>query len=242
MNLLQSERIFILDWYYWRYLTSFHFPSFSSLIISNINTVNLRFDSTIKVNQLLIVKTLFHRMATRNKRKLAALNKKNCEEHPRSNLAQNSTAPRSQEDYITQVSEEIEGRVTKKLSQEFSRTENRILGALARLDDFLMNPLLQGHSGTNPETSRNVLSINQGTNEDDSQSDPHPEAGPLTSGREERRDNHHYYPVSKKCLFLGVLIIRPPFAHWLVGVERYKLNVYCLYCNAQQICKVACRM
>ena len=85
-------------------------------------------------------------MATRNKRKLAALNKENCEEHPRSNLAQNSAAPRSQEDYITQVSEEIEGRVTKKLSQEFSRTENRILGALARLDDFLMNPLLQGQS------------------------------------------------------------------------------------------------
>ena len=122
-------------------------------------------------------------MATRNKRKLAALNKENCEEHPRSNLAQNSTAPRSQEDYITQVSEEVEGRVTKKLSQEFSRTENRILGALARLDDFLMNPLLQGHSGITPETSRNVFNINQGTSEDDSRSDPHPEAGPLTSGR-----------------------------------------------------------
>ena len=116
-------------------------------------------------------------MATRNKRKLAALNKENCEEHPRSNLASNSNVPRSQEDYITQVSEEIEGRVTKKLSQEFSRTENRIPGALARLDDFLMNPLLQGHSGTTPEASRNVFSISQGTNEDDSQSNPHPEAG-----------------------------------------------------------------
>ena len=92
-------------------------------------------------------------------------------------MAQNSNVPRSQEDYITQVSEEIEGRVTKKVSQEFSRTENRILGPLARLDDFLMNPLIQGHSGTAPEASRNVCSINQGTNEDDSQSDPHPEAG-----------------------------------------------------------------
>ena len=127
-------------------------------------------------------------MATRNKRKLAALNKENCEERPMSNLAQNSTAPRSQEDFITQVSEEIEGRVTKKLSQEFSRTENRILGALARLDDFLMNPLLQDHSGTTPKTSRNVFSMNQGTNEDDSQSDPHPEAGLLTTGREDRHD------------------------------------------------------
>ena len=67
-------------------------------------------------------------MATRNKRKLATLNRENCEEHPSTNLAQNSNFPRSQEDYITQVSEEIEGRVTKKLSQEFSRTENRIIG------------------------------------------------------------------------------------------------------------------
>ena len=97
-------------------------------------------------------------MATWNKRKLTTLNKENCEDYPRSNLAQNSNVPRSQEEYITQVSEEIEGRVRKKLSKEFSRTENRILGALARLDDFLMNQLLQGHSGTAPEASRNALS------------------------------------------------------------------------------------
>ena len=118
-------------------------------------------------------------MTTRNKRKLAALNKENCEENPRSNMAQNSGAPRSQEDYITQVSEEIEGRVTKRLSKEFSRTENRILGALARLDDFLMNPLLPGHSGTTAEPTRNTLHNNQGTNEDGSHNDPHPEAGPF---------------------------------------------------------------
>ena len=120
-------------------------------------------------------------MATRNKRKLAALYKENCEEHPRGNVTQNSAAPRSQEDYITQVSEEIEGRVTKKLSQEFSSTENRILGALARLDDFLMNPLLQGHSGNTPETSGNASKTNQGTNEDNPQSDPHPEASIFSS-------------------------------------------------------------
>ena len=116
-------------------------------------------------------------MATRNKRKLAAFNQENCEVQPMRNLAQNSNVPISQEDYITQVSEEIEGRVTKKFSQEFSKTENRKLGALARLDDFLTNPLIQGHSGTAPETSRNMFSISQGTNEDDSQSNPHPEAG-----------------------------------------------------------------
>ena len=48
-------------------------------------------------------------MATlRNKKKLAALNEEKCQEHPRSNLAQNSNVPRSQEDYIIEVSEEIE--------------------------------------------------------------------------------------------------------------------------------------
>ena len=114
--------------------------------------------------------------ALRNKKKLAALNKENCEEHPWSNLVQNSNVPRSKEDYITQVSQEIEGKVTKTLSQEFSRTENRILGALSRLDDFLTNPLVQGHSESAPQTSRNSFSTNQGTYEDDSQSDPHLEA------------------------------------------------------------------
>ena len=122
-------------------------------------------------------------MATRSKRKLAALNKEDCEEHPRSNLAQNSCAPRSQEDYITQVSVEIEGRVTERLSKEFSGTENCILGALACLDDFLMNPLLQGHSRTAPEPSRKALNTSHVTNEDDSENDPHPEAGLFQGGQ-----------------------------------------------------------
>ena len=54
--------------------------------------------------------------------------------------------------------------------------ENRILGALARLDDFLMNPLIQGYSGTAPETSWISFGTNQATNENDSQKDHHPEA------------------------------------------------------------------
>ena len=96
---------------------------------------------------------------------------------------------------MTQVSEEFEGRGNKKLSQEFRRTENRILGALACLDDFLMNPLIQGHSGTALETSQNTFGTSQGTNEDDSQSDPCPQAGIFnkqttqSSGPEDRHDN-----------------------------------------------------
>ena len=124
---------------------------------------------------------------------MAALNKENCEEHPRSNLAQNSSAPRSQEDYITQVCEEIEGRVTKWLSKEFSRTKNSILGALARLDDFLMNPLLPGGSGTTPEPTRNASGINQGTNEDDSQNDPLPEASLFHGQREQNSGTERGY-------------------------------------------------
>ena len=92
-------------------------------------------------------------------------------------MAQNSNIPRSHEDYITQVSEESEGTVTRKLSQEFSRRENHILGALARLDDFFMDPLVQGYSGTVPEISRNAFGTNQRKNEEDAQSDPHPQAG-----------------------------------------------------------------
>ena len=42
-----------------------------------------------------------------------------------------------------------------------------------------MNPLLPGHSGTTPEPTRNTSHNNQGTNEDGSQNDPHPEVGPF---------------------------------------------------------------
>ena len=85
------------------------------------------------------------------------------------------------------------------MSHEFSRTENCILGALFRLDDFLMNPQIQGYSGTTPETSWNAHGTNQGTNEDDSQSDPHPEAGIFqsqttrNSGPEDGNDSAFQY-------------------------------------------------
>ena len=117
-------------------------------------------------------------MATlRNKRKLAAVTRETQEEHPRNGQSRNTSIPRINEEYITQVSEEIEGRVTEKMSQEFSQIESRILGALSKLDEFILNQQTQTHSGTVPGTFRNTNVENQGTNEDDSQSDPHPEAG-----------------------------------------------------------------
>ena len=117
-------------------------------------------------------------MATlRNKRKLAAVTRETQEEHPRNGQSRNTSVPRINEEYITQASEEIEGRITEKLSQEFSRTESRILDALSKLDEILSNQQIQTHSRTVPGTFRNTNMENQGTNEDDSQSDPHPEGG-----------------------------------------------------------------
>ena len=113
-----------------------------------------------------------------NKRKLAAVTRKTQEENPRNGQSRNTSVPRINEEYITQVSEEIVGRVSKKLSQEFSKTESRILGALSKLDEFLLNQQIRTHSETVPGTIRNTNVENQGTNEDDSQSDPHPEVGP----------------------------------------------------------------
>ena len=118
-------------------------------------------------------------MATlRIKRKLAAVTRETQEENLRNGQSRNTSVPRINEEHITQVSEEIEGRVSKKLSQEFSRTESRILGAMSKLDEFLLNQQIRTHSDTVPGTFRNTNVENQGTNEDDSQSDPHPEVGP----------------------------------------------------------------
>ena len=117
-------------------------------------------------------------MATLRKiQKLAAVTRETQKEHPRSGQSRNTSVPRMNEEYITQVSEEIEGRVTQKLSQDFRRTEFRILAALSKLDEFLLNPQRRTHSGTVPGTFRNTNVENQGTNEDDSQSDSHSEAG-----------------------------------------------------------------
>ena len=135
-------------------------------------------------------------MATlRNKRKVAAVTREIQDENPRNGQSRNTSVPRINEEYITQVSEEIESRVTKKLSQEFSRTESRILGAPSKLDEFLLNPQIRTHSETVPGTFRNTNAENQETNEDDSQSDPHPKAGLIrsqttqNSGPEVARDN-----------------------------------------------------
>ena len=86
--------------------------------------------------------------------------------YPRNNQLQTSAAPGINEDYIAQVSEEIERRVTEKLSEEFSRTESRVLGALSKLEKFLLNPQTRAISGTTPGTFRNTDVENQEPNGD----------------------------------------------------------------------------
>ena len=114
-------------------------------------------------------------MATlRNEKKLAAVSRET-PESTRNSQSQNTLDPGRAQAYISQVSEEIEGKVTTKLSKEFSRTEYRTLGALSKLGDFLLNPQVRTCSVAVPGTSRNNDSGNPEPNGDRSPNDPCPE-------------------------------------------------------------------
>ena len=104
-------------------------------------------------------------MATlKNKRKLAAVSRET-PESSRGSRGRNVLDPELTQDYISQVSEEIEGKVTKKLSKEFNKTESRILGALSKLDEFLLNPQVRTCSVIQG-ASRNANSENRETHGD----------------------------------------------------------------------------
>ena len=116
-------------------------------------------------------------MATlRNKRKLAAVSRET-PEGSRGSRGENVLDPELTQEYISQVSEEIEGRVTKKLSKEFSKTESRILEALSKLDEFLLNPQVRTCSVAVQGTSGNANSENRETNGNRSSNDPYAEVG-----------------------------------------------------------------
>ena len=112
--------------------------------------------------------------ALRNERKLAAASRET-QEYLRNSQSQNTSALGITEEYVAQVSEEIDGRVTKKLSQKFSRTESRILGALSKLDEFLLNLQVRTFSRSVPRTFRNADVEDQESSWHRSQIDPHPE-------------------------------------------------------------------
>ena len=115
-------------------------------------------------------------MATlRNKSKLAAVSRET-PEGSRGSRGRNVLEPELTQDYISQVSEEIEGRVAKKLSKEFNKTESRILGALSKLDEFLLKPQVRTCSVVQGAT-RNANSENRETHGDLCLNDPYPEVG-----------------------------------------------------------------
>ena len=106
-----------------------------------------------------------------NKRKLAAVSPETPGD-TRNSQSHNTLVPEMAQEHISQVSEEIEGRVTKKLSKDFKRTESRILGALSKLDEVLLNPQIRTCSVAVPGTSRNSDSGNQEPTGDRSLNDP----------------------------------------------------------------------
>ena len=107
-------------------------------------------------------------------RKLAAVSRET-QEYPQNHQSQYMSAPGITEEYLPQVSGEIEGRVTQKLSQEFSRTESRILSALSKLGEFLLKPQVQTFSGTVPGIFPYADLENQEPSRDCSQIVSHPE-------------------------------------------------------------------
>ena len=117
---------------------------------------------------------------------------------------------RNDEEKITQVTQEIESRVIKKLSRNFSRTEFRILSALSKLEEIVLNPQVRTQFGAVPGTIQNADVENQGPNEDRSQNDPRPEV------------RHSVYPTSQSanaepnevlCIFLSLFhMFKVPWA------------------------------
>ena len=146
-------------------------------------------------------------MATlRNERKSAAVSRETPEGKSSRN-GRNVLDPELTQDYISQVCEEIEGRVTKKLSKEFNKTESRILGTLWKLDEFLLNPQVRTCSVTAHGTSRHSNLENRETHGDGSSNDPYAEGGyfPHLSGQFNSSDADMVTETfPHNCLFLRV--------------------------------------
>ena len=118
----------------------------------------------------------FEKYGNAEKQKKITVVSRETPEGSRGSRGRNVLDPELTQDYISQVSEEIEGRVTKKLSKEFNKTESRILGALSKLDEFLLNPKLRTCSVVQGASS-NANPENRETHGDLSLKDSYPEVG-----------------------------------------------------------------
>ena len=57
--------------------------------------------------------------------------------------SQSTLDPGKTQEYMSQVYEEIDGRVTEKLSKEIGRTKSRIFAALSKLDELFLHPQIR---------------------------------------------------------------------------------------------------
>ena len=164
-------------------------------------------------------------MATlRNKRIIAAVSRET-HEGSRSSRGQNVLDPELTHDYIFQVSEEIEGRVTKKLFKEISKTESRILGALSKLDEFLVNPQVRTCSVAVQGTFRNAYSENRETHGDRSSDDPYHEVGNVphitlaNSIAQRQKPNRIWWPKITLTVSVGYQQLRQSFCQCLALIS-----------------------
>ena len=165
-------------------------------------------------------------MATlRNKRKSAAVSRET-PEGSRGSRGRNILDPELTQDYISQVSEEIEGSVTKKLSEEFNKTESRILCALSKLDEFLLNPQVRTCSVVQG-ASRNANSENRETHADFSLNDPYPEVGYFP--------HHSGQPNSPETGTIPHMVIEN-YSHMVTGAtEEIRHNPYTMTATQEEI-------
>ena len=120
-------------------------------------------------------------------------------------MSRDTIFPGVNEDYITEVSEKMERRVIKKLFWEFNRTGNRFLGAMSKLDEFLLESEVRVQSGTVQGTSRKSDRENPELNENRSKDALHPEmntsvsSSPLSGSL--GPGTVHYSRTSLRCCF-----------------------------------------
>ena len=108
------------------------------------------------------------------------------------------------------------------MSQEFSKTNSCLLGALSWLDGFLLNPLIQCHSGSVPERFRNTYGESQGTNEDRSQSTQ-------DFGRDDAFESVVFCVLLRKLFFYPAPIQVYFFVHSMLEKIWKLLNIVILY-------------
>ena len=98
-------------------------------------------------------------MATlRNKRNFAIINREDHEELPRNSQTRDTNVSRIQEDYITEVTEQLESRLTKKIVPGVKQNGGSHFGrSFQTWRIFFLNPQFRVQSGSVLETSQTQI-------------------------------------------------------------------------------------